>query len=102
MSAAKQSTEGLPHEAIPVNEFDRDVALLLAAENRDPFRLLGPHIVEENDQRRLVVRFAYRRVDADDASWKTLLCPLKKKASRRGKCTIPTRFLPCFPISICI
>jgi len=40
----------------PLSEFDRDVALLLRAENRDPFRLLGPHIVEEGEQRRLVVR----------------------------------------------
>jgi 1,4-alpha-glucan branching enzyme len=61
LSAAKQSTEGLPHEALPVNEFDRDVALLLAAENRDPFRVLGPHLVEENEQRRLVVRGYFPR-----------------------------------------
>jgi 1,4-alpha-glucan branching enzyme len=44
-----------------LSEFDRDVALLLAVENRDPFRLLGPHIAEENEQRRLVVRGYFPR-----------------------------------------
>ena len=39
-----------------MSEFERDIALLLRAENRDPFRLLGPHIVEEGDSKRLVVR----------------------------------------------
>jgi 1,4-alpha-glucan branching enzyme len=39
-----------------MSEFEREVALLLRAENRDPFRLLGPHISEEGDWKRLVVR----------------------------------------------
>ncbi len=38
------------------SELERDVALLLRAENRDPFRLLGPHIVEEGEEKRMVVR----------------------------------------------
>ncbi|HEY6333654.1 MAG TPA: 1,4-alpha-glucan branching enzyme, partial [Blastocatellia bacterium] len=44
-----------------MSEFDRDVTLLVRAENRDPFRLLGPHIVEEGEQRRLVVRGFFPR-----------------------------------------
>jgi len=54
-----------PLEAAPVSELDRDIALLLKAENRDPFRLLGPHIVEETindrEERRLVVRGFFPR-----------------------------------------
>ena len=50
------SSEKLPAEAEVVSEFDRDVESLMQAENRDPFRLLGPHIVEENEERRLVAR----------------------------------------------
>jgi len=53
-------------EVEPVSEFERDVALLLRAENRDPFRLLGPHIVEEGDSKRLVVRGFFPR--ASDVS----------------------------------
>ena len=34
-----------------MSEFERDIALLLRAENRDPFRLLGPHIVEEAEEK---------------------------------------------------
>ena len=45
-----------PAEVEPVNELDREIALLLRAENRDPFRLLGPHVVEDGEERRLVVR----------------------------------------------
>jgi 1,4-alpha-glucan branching enzyme len=44
-----------------MSEFDRDVALLVRAENRDPFRLLGPHILEEDERRRLVVRGFFPR-----------------------------------------
>ena len=46
----------LAAELAQMSEFDRDVVLLVRAENRDPFRLLGPHIVEEGEQKRLVVR----------------------------------------------
>jgi len=56
LSVTNPSSGQLPPEIEPVNEFERDIALLLRAENRDPFRLLGPHIVEENEERRLVVR----------------------------------------------
>jgi len=44
-----------------MSEFDREIALLLRAENRDPFRLLGPHLVEEHEQRRVVVRGFFPR-----------------------------------------
>ena len=44
-----------------MSELERDIALLLRAENRDPFRLLGPHIVEENDTKRLVARGFFPR-----------------------------------------
>jgi 1,4-alpha-glucan branching enzyme len=33
-----------------------EIALLLKAENRDPFHLLGPHIIEEGGPKRLVAR----------------------------------------------
>lgn len=67
MSTVKQSSEGIPAEVEPVSELERDIALLLRAENRDPFRLLGPHIVEEGEEKRLVTRaFSLER-------WKLLL-----------------------------
>jgi 1,4-alpha-glucan branching enzyme len=44
-----------------VSEFDREVALLLRAENRDPFRLLGPHLVEVGEERRLLARGFFPR-----------------------------------------
>jgi 1,4-alpha-glucan branching enzyme len=54
------SPEELPADLEPVSELDRDLGLLLRAENRDPFRVLGPHITEEtvddHDRKRLVVR----------------------------------------------
>jgi len=60
LSTVNPSPEELPADLEPVSELDRDTALLLRAENRDPFRLLGPHIVEvsveENEEKRLVVR----------------------------------------------
>ncbi len=65
MSTVKQSSEGIPAEVEPVSELERDIALLLRAENRDPFRLLGPHIVEEGEEKRLVTRaFFPRAVEA--------------------------------------
>src|SRR5882757_4633675 len=48
-------------ETDPVSELEREIALLLRAENRDPFRLLGPHIVEEAEEKRLVVRGFFPR-----------------------------------------
>ncbi len=53
----------MPAETEPVSEFDRDVALLLRAENRDPFRLLGPHLVSigEDEEKRLVARGFFPR-----------------------------------------
>jgi 1,4-alpha-glucan branching enzyme len=56
MSVVRDSSGEIPVETEPVNEIERDILLLLRAENRDPFRLLGPHIVEEGEDRRLVVR----------------------------------------------
>jgi len=56
MSLVRHSSGEIPAETEPVNEVERDILLLLRAENRDPFRLLGPHIVEEGEHRRLVVR----------------------------------------------
>jgi 1,4-alpha-glucan branching enzyme len=56
LDIAKQSTDDRAEDTELVSEFERDIALLLRAENRDPFRLLGPHIVEEAEEKRLVVR----------------------------------------------
>jgi 1,4-alpha-glucan branching enzyme len=53
----KSPSYGEPSAEIePMSDLERDIAHLLRAENRDPFRLLGPHIVEEGDRRLLVVR----------------------------------------------
>ena len=61
LSVVRPSSGELPAETGPVSEFERDIALLLRAENRDPFRLLGPHIVEDGDEKRLVVRGFFPR-----------------------------------------
>jgi len=61
LSVTKPSTGTPKAETEPVSELERDIALLLRAENRDPFRLLGPHIVEEGEERRLVVRAFFPR-----------------------------------------
>ena len=61
LSVVNPSSGELPAETEPVSEFERDVALLARAENRDPFRLLGPHIVEVNEEQRLVVRGFFPR-----------------------------------------
>jgi 1,4-alpha-glucan branching enzyme len=53
-------------ETEPLSEFEREIALLLRAENRDPFRLLGPHIAEEGDSKWIVVRGYFPQ--ASDAS----------------------------------
>jgi 1,4-alpha-glucan branching enzyme len=78
-----------------VSEIERDIALLLRAENRDPFRLLGPHIVEEGEENHLVVRGFFPRA--------TQVSIVLKEHSN----TIPARrirpeglfeaFLPLFP-----
>src|SRR6266851_2161135 len=61
LSVVKPSSGELPAETEPVSEFERDIALLLRAENRDPFRLLGPHIVEQGEEKRLVARGFFPR-----------------------------------------
>jgi 1,4-alpha-glucan branching enzyme len=61
LSTAKSSQSEPGPEIEPVSEFERDIALLLRAENRDPFRLLGPHIAEEGESKRLVVRGFFPR-----------------------------------------
>jgi len=61
LSLVKHSSGELPAETEPVTELERDIALLLRAENRDPFRLLGPHIVEEGEEKRMVVRGVFPR-----------------------------------------
>jgi 1,4-alpha-glucan branching enzyme len=61
LSTARPSSAETPAGAEFVSEFDRDVALLLRAENRDPFRLLGPHVAESGDEKRLVARGYFPR-----------------------------------------
>ncbi len=61
MSIVKQSSGEFPAETEPASGLDREIALLLRAESRDPFRLLGPHIVEEGDEKRLVARCFFPR-----------------------------------------
>ena len=61
MSVVKPTSGVPPAQTEPISELEQDIALLLRAENRDPFRLLGPHIVEEGDEKRLVVRGFFPR-----------------------------------------
>ena len=44
-----------------MSELEREIAQLLRAENRDPFRLLGPHLAEDGEEKRLVVRGYFPR-----------------------------------------
>ena len=50
MDPLKQSSGDLAEQGEAPSELERDVALLLRAENRDPFRLLGPHIVQQGEE----------------------------------------------------
>jgi hypothetical protein len=107
LSVTNPSSGQLPAEIEPVNELERDIALLLRAENRDPFRLLGPHIVEENEEKRLVVRGYFpgatqASVLLDGRSDPITAGGLPKKDMRSGNSTIAMRLPHCFPISICI
>jgi 1,4-alpha-glucan branching enzyme len=61
LSVVKPSSGEISAETEPVSEFERDIALLLRAENRDPFRLLGPHFVEVGEEKRLVARGFFPR-----------------------------------------
>jgi 1,4-alpha-glucan branching enzyme len=61
LSVVNPSTGAPPATTAPVSELEQDIALLLRAENRDPFRLLGPHIVEGGEESRLVVRGFFPR-----------------------------------------
>jgi len=61
LSVVNPSTGVPPDETEPASEVERDIALLLRAENRDPFRLLGPHVAEEGEKKRLVVRGFFPR-----------------------------------------
>ena len=61
MDTVKPSSGEPTEETDLLSELERDIALLLRAENRDPFRLLGPHIVEEAEEKRLVVRGFFPR-----------------------------------------
>src|SRR5580704_11280703 len=61
LNVVKPSSEELPVQTGLANEIERDIALLLRAENRDPFRLLGPHTVGEGEEKRLVVRGFFPR-----------------------------------------
>jgi len=61
VSVLEPSSNEPPAELELLNELDRDIAQLLRAENRDPFRLLGPHIIEDGEEKRLVVRGFFPR-----------------------------------------
>ena len=62
MSIVNPSSGELPAETEPVSELEREISQFLRAENRDPFRLLGPHIVEqaeEGAEKRLAVSYTH-------------------------------------------
>ena len=99
MSVVKSSSGELPAEGVPVNEFERDIALLLRAENRDPFRLLGPHIVEEGEERRLVVRGFFPRAVQVSVILKGHYDPIP--ANRINPEGLFGRKSPCRSIRIC-
>lgn len=61
MSVTNPSPGELQADTAATNGTEREIALLLRAENRDPFRLLGPHLVEEGEEKRLVVRGYFPR-----------------------------------------
>lgn len=61
MSVTNPSHGELQADTAATNGMEREIALLLRAENRDPFRLLGPHLVEEGEGKRLVVRGYFPR-----------------------------------------
>lgn len=61
MSVVKPASGDVPAETEPVSEFEHEIALLVRAESRDPFRFLGPHIVEEGEGKRLVARCFFPR-----------------------------------------
>jgi 1,4-alpha-glucan branching enzyme len=63
LDLVKQSPDEGAEEVELLSEFEREIKLLLRAENRDPFRLLGPHIVEEGEEKRLVVRGFFPRAN---------------------------------------
>ena len=84
-------------------ELEREIGLLLKAENRDPFHLLGPHIVRDGDSQRLVVRAYLPRAIAasvilkNEASPGPELIPARAIAPDFFEATLPLP--PALPIS---
>jgi 1,4-alpha-glucan branching enzyme len=64
LSNAKTYSGQMPAEAVAKSELERDLELLLRAENREPFRLLGPHVVEDGEGRRVVIRGFFPRASS--------------------------------------
>ena len=100
LSIATPSSEGITPEREPKSEFERDVALLLRAENRDPFRLLGPHLVEDDEARRLVVRGFFPRAAAAFVLATGASDPIPaRRVSSEGLFEATLPFVPRLPIS---
>jgi 1,4-alpha-glucan branching enzyme len=59
MTHTSQNEHAAPD--LPESGLPREIALLVRAENQDPFHVLGAHIVEEGDARRLVARGFFPR-----------------------------------------
>ncbi len=51
---AENASQGTPKE--PASELELDLAALARAEHGEPFRLLGPHIVQRDGGQRILVR----------------------------------------------
>jgi 1,4-alpha-glucan branching enzyme len=83
-----------------MGEFEREVARLLRAENRDPFRLLGPHIEENGEGKRLVVRGFFPRATGASilASGQSDPIPARR-ISPEGLFEAVLPFFPQLPIS---
>lgn len=95
MEMGRRSSDELGAESDVVNELERDIALLLRAENRDPFRLLGPHIFEEGEEKRLVVRGFFPR--ASEVSVELKGHPNRISAGRISSEGVFEAVLPQFP-----
>jgi 1,4-alpha-glucan branching enzyme len=95
LEMGRRSSDELGAESDVVNELERDIALLLRAENRDPFRLLGPHIFEEGEEKRLVVRGFFPR--ASEVSVELKGHPNRISAGRISSEGVFEAVLPQFP-----
>ena len=100
LSIVKSSSGETPAGSEHMSEFEREVARLLRAENRDPFRLLGPHTAENGEGKSLVVRGFFPRATGASilASGQSERIPARR-ISPEGLFESVLPFFPQLPIS---